>query len=231
MYSLELSIVIPAYLEAQNLKEILPRINKTLNSIDVKYEVIIVDTIMPMDNTAVICRDNNACYINRQGGNDYGDAVRVGIGHAKGRYIIFMDADGSHSPEFIKNLYNFREGFDIVIASRYVEGGDTENDRLLIFMSKVVNIIYSKFLHLKCHDVSNSFKLYKTTLLKEVHLVSKNFDIIEEILVKLGRKNKNLKINEIPYSFKKRMFGVTKRNLFVFSISYIFTLAKLKFMK
>lgn len=231
MFSLELSIIIPAYLEAKNLEEILPRINKTLDEINVKYEVVVVDTVIPMDNTMEICRDNNACYINRQGGNDYGDAVRAGIKYAKGRYLVFMDADGSHSPEFIKYLYNSREGFDVVIASRYVEGGNTENDRLLIFMSKVVNILYSRFLHLKCHDVTNSFKLYNAAPLKEVFLVSKNFDIIKEILVKLIKKNKNLKINEIPYSFKKRMFGATKRNLFLFSISYIFTLIKLKFMK
>lgn len=231
MHSLELSIIIPAYLEADNLKEILPRINKTLEEINVKYEVIIVDTMIPMDNTMEICRDNCACYINRRGGNNYGDAFRSGIEYAKGQYIIFMDADGSHSPEFIKCLYSSREGFDVVVASRYVEGGNTENDRLLIFLSQVVNLLYSKFLHIKCHDVSNSFKLYKTAPLKEVHLVSKNFDIIEEILVKLGKRNKNLKINEIPFSFKKRIFGTTKRNLFIFSISYFFTLLKLKFMR
>lgn len=231
MYSLELSIIIPAYLEAANLKELLPRANKALSELNVKYEVIIVDAVMPMDNTMAICRDNGAYYINREGGKDYGDAIRTGIGCARGRYLIFMDADGSHSPEFIKYLYNSKEGFDVVVASRYVEGGNTENNRLSIIMSKIVNIVYSKFLHLECHDVSNSFKLYDTDLLREVNLVSNNFDIIEEILIKLRKKKKNLKINEIPFSFKKRMFGTTKRNLLLFSISYIFTLIKLKFMK
>ena len=231
MHSLELSIIMPAYLEAANLKELLPRVNKALNELNVKYEIIIVDTIIPMDNSMSICKDNGAYYINREGGNNYGDAIRTGIECARGRYLIFMDADGSHSPEFIKQLYNSKEGFDVVVASRYVEGGNTENNRLSIILSKIVNIVYSKFLHLDCHDVSNSFKLYNMDLLKEVKLVSNNFDIIEEILIKLRNKKKNLKINEIPFSFKKRMFGTTKRNLFLFSFSYIFTLIKLKFMK
>lgn len=231
MYNFELSIIISAYLEAENLKEILPRINKTLNQMNVKYEVIVVDTVMPMDNTRAICKDNDAYYINREGRNDYGDAVRTGIKQTRGDYCLFMDGDGSHSPEFIKHLYESKDGFDVVIASRYIKGGNTENNILLITMSRIINLVYSKFLHLECHDVSNSFKLYNTSLLKEVHLVSKNFDIIEEILVKLKRKKKDLKINEIPGSFKKRMCGNTKRNLLLFTISYIFTLIKLRFQK
>lgn len=231
MYSIELSIIVPAYLEAENLKAILPRINKVINEMNVKYEVIVVDTTIPMDNAMSICKDNAACYINRVGGNNYGDAVRTGISQAKGRYLIFMDADGSHSPEFIKYLYNSREGFDIVIASRYVTGGHTENNRLSIIMSRIVNIVYSKFLHLNCNDVSNSFRLYNAALLKEIYLTSRNFDIIEEILVRLKKKKENLKINEIPYTFKKRMRGATKRNLFLFAISYIFTLIRLRFIR
>jgi len=166
MDNLELSVVIPAYLEAENLKELLPRINNIFRTMSVEYEVLVLDTILPRDNAMTVCVDNGAHCINRENGNDYGDAVRTGIRHAKGHYIIFMDADGSHSPEFIRNLYDSRDGFDVVIASRYVEGGNTENNKLSIFMSMIVNIVYSKFLHLKCHDVSNSFKLYDAGMLK-----------------------------------------------------------------
>lgn len=186
----ELSIIIPAYSEAENLKVILPEINKAFKEINIAYEVLVVDTMLPMDTTLNIYKDDNVYYINRIGGNDYGDAVRTGIERANGKYIIFMDADGSHSPDFIKQLYNSKDGFNVVIASRYIEGGKTENNILSIIMSKVVNIVYSKFLHLNCYDVSNSFKLYNSALLKEIHLVSKNFDIIEEILVKLKEEIK-----------------------------------------
>ena len=50
-----------------------------------------------------------------------GDAVRSGIKNAVGKHTIFMDADGSHTPEFIQNLYKEREGQDIVVASRYIK--------------------------------------------------------------------------------------------------------------
>ena len=128
-------------------------------------------------------------------------------------------------------MYKAKEGNDVVIASRYIEGGGTDNKKLLIFMSLVVNIMYSKVLNIECKDIPNSFKLYRSQSLKEISLSIENFDIVEEMLVKLKRKNRHLKICEIPYYFKKRMFGHTKRNLFAFFFSYTMTLVKLRLMK
>jgi len=142
-----------------------------------------------------------------------------------------MDADGSHAPEFIANLYKYRNEYDVVIASRYVKGGASQNSKILIFMSYIVNMFYSIFLNLNCKDVSNSFKLYDALLLKDLNLVSNNFDIIEEILYKLKKARKDLRIYEIPYYFRGRMFGHSKRNLFIFALSYLFTLMRLRMMK
>jgi len=194
-------------------------------------EILVVDTIQPLDNTPEVCLMYGARYINRTGGNSFGDAVRSGIKEAHGISILFMDADGSHHPEFIPYLYQHRETYDIVIASRYIDGGCTENAKLLVFMSRVINIIYSLVLNLQCKDVSNSFKLYRAALLKEEEFHSNNFDIVEEILYKIKKRNSNLKILEVPFTFKKRMFGETKRNLPLFAISYILTLLKLRFGK
>ena len=57
------------------------------------------------------------------------------------------------------------------------------------------------------------------------------FDIVEEILFKLKRLHKKLIIKELPFTFKKRMFGETKRNLVFFILSYIVTLVRLRFSK
>ncbi len=229
---IDLSIVIPSYLEEENLRILLPRINKSLSDIGISNEILIIDTINPLDNTQLVCVDfNNVKYINRENGNKYGDAVRTGIKYAIGNRILFMDADGSHSPEFIANLYEFREGNDVVIASRFVEGGGSDNKKILILMSWTVNFIYSVLFNLKCKDVSNSFKLYNGELIKSIIINCDNFDVVEEILIKLKRNKKDLKLKEIPYMFKERMFGNTKRNLLAFVFSYIFTLIRLKFSK
>lgn len=229
MASKELSIIIPAYLEEENLRIILPRLSNALREISDNWEILVMDTMKAMDGARKVCEENGAAYINRSGGNDYGDAIRTGIERAESEYAIFMDADGSHDPEFIKNLYENKENQDVVVASRYVEGGNTDNSKLLIFMSLVVNILYSLVLNIKCRDISNSFKLYKTADLKNLKLRCNNFDIVEEIMYKLKKTKGNLRIKELPFLFKKRMFGDTKRNLFLFVLSYFFTLIKLRF--
>lgn len=231
MNSIELSIIIPAYLEEENLRLLLPRIKNTTGNLFINYEIIVVDTQKALDSTAFVCKELDVKYVNREIGNNYGDAVRTGIKTAKGKYILFMDADGSHSPEFINTLYSNREDYDVVIASRYVDGGGSDNKKVLIFMSWLVNFTYSSIFKLDCKDVSNSFKLYRADLLKTINLKCNNFDIVEEILIKLKKNDKNLKIKEIAYTFKERLFGHTKRNLFVFVFSYVFTLIRLKFNK
>lgn len=231
MSKIDLSVVIPAYLEEENLRILLPRINAVLNDMNISYEILVIDTLIAKDNTKNVCEEFNTRYVNRQGGNNYGDAVRTGINNAQGEHTIFMDADGSHTPEFIKDIYENKSGNDVVIASRYIAGGDTDNSKILIFMSLVVNIVYSLVLNLNCKDVSNSFKLYKTSDIKLLNLKCNNFDIVEEILFRLKRSKGDIKIKEISYVFKKRMFGNTKRNLFLFMMSYVFTLLKLRFSK
>ena len=96
---MKVSIVLPAYLEAENLKNILPAIKDEMQEID--YEILVIDTMECMDETKEICEKCNVKYISRRGGNNYGDAIRTGIEDARGTYIVIMDADGSHDPQCI----------------------------------------------------------------------------------------------------------------------------------
>lgn len=232
MKSAELSIILPAYKESENLSLLLPGIEKTATALTANYEVVVVDTIEPLDNTKEICkRHEKVIYLNRTGKNSYGDAVRSGISRSSGKYIIFMDADFSHTPEFIEKIFLEKENADIVVASRYIEGGDTENNFILIAMSKIINFIYSYVLKLNCRDISNSFKLYNGDQLRGIELRCKNFDIVEEIFIKLVLEKKHIEqviIKEIPFTFKKRKHGKTKRNLILFALTYFFTLIRLK---
>lgn len=227
--SCDLTVVLPSYLEEENLRLLLPRIKEHCQNLTANFEILVVDTMTPMDGTSEVCKNIGVKYLNRQGGNTYGDAVRTGISNSRGEKVIFMDADGSHPPSVLGELYESKNEADIVIASRYIEGGFTENSRILVLMSLIVNMGYRLVLGLKCKDVSNSFKLYPGSALRSLNLKCQNFDIVEEILFKMVRSNPNFKIKEIPFSFKKRMFGETKRNLFSFIFTYVITLFKLRF--
>jgi dolichol-phosphate mannosyltransferase len=225
--NVRLSVVLPSYLEEENLRILLPRLHGVMERLVDHYEIIVVDTMSPLDHTKEVCRINNAKYINREIGNSFGDAVRTGIKEANSEYILFMDADGSHPPEFIPSLYQCIDDYDIVIASRYISGGYTENNGFLIFLSRVLNLTYSLVLNYKCKDISNNFKIYRAQLLKEIDLSCDHFDILEEILIKISKRHKHIRVKEVPFSFKKRMFGKTKRNLILFIFTYLYTLLRL----
>lgn len=224
-----LSVILPAYLEEENLRVLLPRLHAVLAKLAIPAEILVVDTNPPLDKTAEVCREHGAIHVPREGGDRYGDAIRTGIRSARAARILFMDADGSHTPEFIPELWRNAKDTDVVIASRYVPGGYTENRASLVLMSRVLNITYSVVLGLNCKDVSNSFKIYRAEHLKPLRLKCNNFDVVEEILFKIRRRNPGLVIREIPFSFKKRMFGTTKRNLFLFMLTYVYTMIRLRF--
>lgn len=101
---MELSVVIPAYMEEDNLRLLLPRLNKVLRDTGLTHEILIVDTSVAMDDTEGACREAGAVHVRRAGGDTFGAAVRTGIARTQGRFVCFMDADGSHGPEFILQM-------------------------------------------------------------------------------------------------------------------------------
>lgn len=230
---MELSIVLPAYKEAENLKKILPEIHAQVSRLNIEYEILIVDTMEKMDDTFDVCKLNNAVYITREGGNYYGDAIRTGIKRANGKYILIMDADGSHEPKSILEIYNkiTSENLDVVVGSRYCKGGKTDNNFILKMMSWSLNLTYKIIFALKVNDCSNSFRMYDSAKLKSLSLECINFDIVEEILIKLQLMYPNLAIGEVPVHFKKRDQGVSKRDLVKFILTYFVTIKRLLELK
>ena len=227
---MDLSIILPSYQEEKNLEIILPQLNEELLKDSTKYELLIVDTQEPMDNTREVCIKNNATYINRKNGNNYGDAIRTGINQATGRYILIMDADGSHNTKDVVRLFNKikDDNLDVVIGSRYCCGGSTKNSILSKCMSQMLNIVYRNVFGLEITDVSNSFRIYSAERIKSLQLECNNFDIIEELLVLLCCSDKTIRIAEIPIEFNKRNNGKSKRKLVRFILSYLFTLDRLR---
>lgn len=228
-----LSIVLPAYNEGASLKGLLPRIEKVLKEVDISSEILVVDTMEPLDETGKICFEFGARWIQRSGGNYFGDAIRTGIQHAKGKYVLMMDADGSHSPDDILRLYHsiITNDADIVVGSRYCKGGDSQNGFLLKLMSWVLNFTYRTVFKLSIFDVSNSFRIYKSALFTDISLTSNNFDIVEEILIRIKKKYPSIRLVEIPIYFDKRTAGKSKRDLLKFIFSYLSSMNRLLKMK
>jgi len=224
----ELTVMIPAYREADSLRELLPRIVAAAGALTPSYEVLIVDTQERMDDTDEVCAAAGARHIHRSGGNQYGDAIRTGIAAARGQYLLCMDADGSHNPSSLATMWAKRGEWDIVIGSRYAPGGQTENPAVLIWMSYVVNLTFRVVFKLTARDVTNSFRLYRTEVLKGMRLESNNFDILEEILIRCVTHRPPARVCEVPVTFERRKAGESKRKLVAFAFGYLATLKKLR---
>jgi dolichol-phosphate mannosyltransferase len=224
----ELTIVLPAYREAESLATLLPVLKAKAAELTSNFEILVIDTEQPMDQTAEVCAAAGVRHIHRRGGNNYGDAVRTGIAESRGDSVIFMDADGSHNPIHLKRLWGEREGYLVVIGSRYVRGGVTENPFILIAMSYAVNLTFRIAFQLKASDVTNSFRLYRGNPLRALHLDSNDFDIVEELLIKLVTGRAHATVKEVPVVFERRKAGESKRNLREFALSYVQTLIRLR---
>ncbi len=226
-HSIEYSVVLPSYREAENLKNLLPKLHQAFAQLSGRYEIVVADTKDAMDDTPEVCNRYGAKHVSRGPTNCYGDAVRSGIAASSGKHIVFMDADGSHSPTFVAFLAEHRGQYDVVIASRYMQGGSTDNGFLLRMMSRILNVTYSVVLGLPCKDVSNSFRMYNGDLLRSLPLQCDNFDIVEEILVRMRLARGRLSFKEVPTHFNERECGETKRSLVRFVASYLSTMARL----
>jgi dolichol-phosphate mannosyltransferase len=226
--SLDLTVMLPAYKEADTLRDLLPAIKNAVESLTPSCEILILDTQTAMDDTEQVCALNGVNHIRRSGGNQYGDAIRTGIAQARGEYLLCMDADGSHSASYFAAMWAQRESSDVVIGSRYVEGGRTENPAILIWMSYAVNLTFRVVFNIRARDVTNSFRLYRTSILKPMRLQSNDFDILEEILIKAVTHRPPARVCEVPVTFGRRKAGESKRRLLQFALGYLTTLRKLR---
>jgi len=122
-----LSVIIPAYKEGERIGHNLLEIEKFLSEKDYDYEIIVVVDGSP-DNTAEVARNysdqvKNLRVIDNKENHGKGYVVRQGLLEARGKYCVFLDADGSTSITHLdKFLPEFENGYDVVIGSRKIEG-------------------------------------------------------------------------------------------------------------
>lgn len=225
-----ISVVLLAYKEEENLRVLLPEIIENVKTCGEEFEILVVDTAEPMDNTAGVCEEFGARYVNQEEPG-FGGAFRTAIKYAEKEKFLIMDSDGSHQPKYIPDIYNmFSTGkYDVVIGSRYCEGGESNDAKSSQIMSHMLNTAYRLALGIFAHDLSTDYRMYHTKALKKVELSCVNYDVLEEVLLKLklNKKGHKLVVGEIPISFSKRMFGESKRQLIPFIMSYIKTIFRL----
>jgi glycosyltransferase involved in cell wall biosynthesis len=90
----------------------------------------------------------------------YGGALIAGFKAAVQTVVVTMDADLSHAPDFLADLWRHRNKAEVIIASRYTKGGTADISRFRLVMSRILNYVYSRRLALPIHDLSSGYRLY-----------------------------------------------------------------------
>lgn len=236
-----ISLIIPLYNEEENVlvyeKELFPIIDQISKEFDEEFEYLFIDdgsTDNTRDFLEKISQHPPKVKIISHGINKgLGAAMKTGIQNADGELIIFLDADLTFRPEYIRNLisgYRMSDA-DCVSGSPYIHEDHLKSvafHRLLI--SKTINEIYRLILGEPITSISPIFRLYKASSIKNIVIVSNNFEINAEILAKLLISGK--KVHEVPVPLYKRRYGVSKINIrkeVVNNLKLIFKIIKVRY--
>ncbi|HEY8526047.1 MAG TPA: polyprenol monophosphomannose synthase [Acidimicrobiales bacterium] len=209
-------VVIPTYLEAENIADVLRRVR----SVAPHADVLVVDD-SSSDGTADLARAageelGQIDVLVRPGKGGLGPAYRAGfeVGFSRGyEVLVQMDADLQHNPASLPELLaRVEEGADIAIGSRYVPGGETPNwpfrRRLL---SRVANVYASKVLGLKVHDATAGYRAYRADVLRVVVAeATKATGYGFQVELSYRAHRRGAKIVEVPITFNERVRGESK---------------------
>jgi dolichol-phosphate mannosyltransferase len=146
--------------------------------------------------------------------------------------MIEMDADFSHDPKYIPGFLSAIKECDVVLGSRFVNGGREVGRPLLRRMiTRFANAYIRWILGLKVRDCNSGYRCYKRGVLENVGLdkfVSKGPSIVQEMIYRVHLKG--FKIGEIPITFVEREEGSSKLGPQQLWRGYMMVL-KLRFMK
>ena len=215
----ELSVVIPALNEGANLVALLPELDRVLRGLGTTFEVIIV-TRHPDALTRKAALESHARLI-EQSEPGYGGALRAGFGETRGVYLLTLDADFSHPPEFVADMWNARSTADLTIASRYVRGGSADMPVLRHVLSRVLNLFFRRGLSVQVHDLSSGFRLYRREAVQPLRLSARDFDVLQQLLI--YAYTEGWRIREIPFAYAPRKHGSSHARTFRLGRAYLRT--------
>jgi dolichol-phosphate mannosyltransferase len=211
---MDISVILPVVNERDNLRILIPRLQALLDREKLTYEIVVIDG-NSTDGTREAA-DSMGARVVAERRRGYAGALETGFAEARGDFLLTLDADLSHDPDFVPKMWRARERADIVIASRYVRGGVAYSDWIRRSTSWFLNLALSRMLALPVLDVSSGFRLYRREAVQGLELESRNFEVQEEILVRAYTRGFSL--GEVPFVYFPRGAGRSHAKLFSFGM-------------
>jgi len=228
-------VIIPTYNEIDNIESVIDKVF----ALSLGLDILIVDDNSPdktyervqeliddryQDTLHLIVREKKAGL-----GKAYIAGFKWALDHKKHYdYIIEMDADLSHNPKYLPIFVDEIEHYDLIIGSRYVEGGGATNWPLFRKAISYGGSFYSRMiLGVKIMDITGGFKCFRREVLEAINLdniITTGYSFQIEMNYKATLKG--FKIKEIPIIFEERIAGRSKmtKKVFIEALGKVITL-------
>lgn len=226
-----ITIVTPSYREFKNIPVLIKKIRKILP----ESKILIVDDSPKDENLMLkilLKREKNIKLVSRLKKLGRGSAVLAGFKEAfrnkEIKYFFEIDSDLAHNPGEIPRFLNriMTGKYDVVIGSRYIEGGKTINIVLnRIILSRAINLFLRFWLNIKLSDFTGGFRMYNRKSIEflcKSEIRSNGFITLSETLFLLNRKG--FKIAEVPVTVSIKKEGKSNVNLKELLVSLFFVI-------
>lgn len=210
----DLTVIIPTFKEEANIAAIVREVDKVFSQNAINGEILVVDDNSP-DQTIAIVRElqqnkPNVSLVVRKDDPGLSQSVVEGFHKAQSDIFLVIDADLSHPPSHIPQMFaEIRAGNDIVIGSRYMEGGGIQKWPLKRRIISLGATFLGRLLFPEIHDPVSGFFAVKKSVVGEAPLKPRGYKILLEVLGKGHWKT----AKEIPFEFVDRAVGSSKLGL------------------
>ncbi len=221
------TLLVVAWNEIDGMKAIMPKIRREW------YDQLVVLDGGSTDGTIEYVREHGyQLYVQKRAGfrNGYVEVMRL----VEGDVMLTFSPDGNSMPEAIPRLFDkMREGYDMVIASRYLPPAKSEDDDLVTafgnwLFTRIVNVLHGG----NYTDAMVILRVYRTQLVKELELdQDEGFALAERLfstriswepLLSVRAAKRKLRIAEIPADEPPRVGGVRKLQVLRWGAAYLF---------
>lgn len=218
MEKTEVSIIIPAYNEAQIIGDVVTKIARFYPD----YEIIVVND-GSTDDTGAVAKAAGALVYSHPRNIGNGAAVKSGIRFASGKILVFMDGDGQHEPKEIATLLKYIPEFEMVVGAR-PKGYQASWGRGLA--NKIYNWLASYVAKFPVQDLTSGFRAVKSEIARNfLYLLPNTYSYPTTITLGVLRSGRSVKY--VPINTQSRKKGKSKIRIFRDGIRFFLIIAKI----
>jgi glycosyltransferase involved in cell wall biosynthesis len=220
----ELTVIIPVYNEGAGFEDLWRELTSHLQF---PFRALVVydfaeDNTIPAVQRVIGRGEGRLCLIKNNVGRGVVGALRTGFNSVESGPVLVVMADLSDDLAQVQRMLElYREGYHVVVGSRYMKGGKIVNGPpLKQGLSRMAGVSLRRFRRIPTHDATNAFKIYDSVMLKHLTIESRRgFELNLEITVKAFLAGYS--IVEIPSVWRDRTQGKSKFRLWAWLPHYL----------